>query len=144
MFKELKFIKDGDLDEAELLKYVDKIVEDADWKPVFQTIIKECHKKVNAKLADVQKKMEAAPFNVKKDQCNVKWGSILTCTKVDSFDVSSPEKNSWLRLKRQIGNFQSCPKSKWTEKEECAAGKQWANECGKSFDSIMELYSKRT
>lgn len=87
LFKELKFVKEGDLDEAELLKYVDKVIEDNEWKPVFQAIIKDCHKKVNAKLSTVQTKMEAAPFNVKKDQCNVKYGSLLTCTKIDSFDV---------------------------------------------------------
>lgn len=139
MFKELKFIKNGDLDEAELLKYVDKVIEDADWKPVFQTVVKECHKKVNAKLDKVRNKMEAAPFNVKKDQCNVKYGSVLTCTKVDSFDVSLIVSADHIL----IIYSQSCPKTKWTENEECVAAKKWTHDCGKNFDSIMELYSKK-
>lgn len=70
------------------MKYADSIIEDAEWKPVIQTAVKECNKRVTAKLADVQKKMEAAPYNVKKDQCNVKFGSIIMCIKEQAFTVS--------------------------------------------------------
>lgn len=88
MFNEWKFIKNGDLDEDEVSKFVDRIVEDADWKPVLQTIVKDCHKSVKAKLPEVIKKMEAEPFNVKKDQCNVEYGSIVACIKTKAFEVS--------------------------------------------------------
>lgn len=84
----MKFIKDADLDEAEVSKFIDKIVDDAEWKPVLQTIVKDCHKSVKAKLPAVIKKMEADPFNVKKDQCNVEYGSFVVCMKTQAFEVT--------------------------------------------------------
>lgn len=88
LFKELKVAKDDDIDEEEIIKLVDKMFEDLDWKPVLESAVNECHKKVNAKLSDVQKKMEAAPFNVKKDECNVKYGSFIVCIKAELFEVA--------------------------------------------------------
>lgn len=88
MFNTMKFIKDGDLDEAEVSKFIEKIVDDAEWKPVLQAIMKDCHTSVKAKLPAVITKYEAAPFNVKKDQCNVEYGSIVTCMKTQSFEVT--------------------------------------------------------
>lgn len=61
---------------------------DPEWKPVFESAVKECHKKVNAKLSDLLKKMEAIPFNVKKEECNVKYESMITCFMVETFTVT--------------------------------------------------------
>lgn len=52
-----------------------------------QAAIKTCKTKTDAKAADIVKKMEAAPFNVKKDQCNAKFTSFIVCLKVEAFGV---------------------------------------------------------
>lgn len=57
-----------------------------------QAAIKTCKTKVDAKAADIVKKMEAAPFNVKKDQCNVKFDSFIVCLKTEAFGVRSQMK----------------------------------------------------
>lgn len=87
-FKELKLIKDGDIIEAEIIKFMNNLVEDAEWKPVLESAVKDCHKKVNAKLPEIQKKMEAAPYNITKDQCNIKYESMTLCFLVEVFSVS--------------------------------------------------------
>lgn len=86
-FKEFKFAKDADIDAAEIEKFFEKSVVDAEWKPVMQAAIKTCKTKVDAKAADIVKKMEAAPFNVKKDQCNSKFDSFVVCLKSEAFGV---------------------------------------------------------
>lgn len=86
-FKELKFAKGDDLDEEMLINFMEKVIDEAEWRPILKSVIPECNKKVNAKFSEVQKKMEAAPYNVKKDQCNVKFGSIVACIKMESFQV---------------------------------------------------------
>lgn len=80
--------KDDDINDEEVSKFIEKVVEDSEWKTVIQAAAKECKTKVNARTADIQKKMEAAPFNVKKDQCNVKYGSYLICLRMESFKVN--------------------------------------------------------
>lgn len=67
---------------------MEKVTDEAEWKPILKSVIPDCNKKVNAKFSEVQKKMEAAPYNIKKDQCNVKFGSIIACIEMESFQVN--------------------------------------------------------
>lgn len=86
----MNLVKDNNFDEDEVAKFIGKFLDDpaAEWTPLIKPIVSECQKKVNVKLADIVKKMEAAPFDVKKDQCNVKYGAILSCMVFDTFEVN--------------------------------------------------------
>lgn len=71
IFKELKLVKDNSLDKDGLLKHIDDTIKDEKWKPVMKAAAEECNKEITAKKDDIAKEMEAAPFNIKKEQCNV-------------------------------------------------------------------------
>lgn len=88
--KRLNLIKDNNVDENELIALLSRVLENpsTEWTLHAKTVVAECQKKVNAKLADIQTKMEATPYSVKKDQCPVKYGAIVTCILFDSFGVN--------------------------------------------------------
>lgn len=71
IFKELKLVKDNGLDKDALVKHIDGTIKDDNWKPVMKTAAEQCYKEITAKNDDIVKEMEAAPFNIKKEQCNV-------------------------------------------------------------------------
>lgn len=109
-FKEFKFAKDADIDTAELEKFLDKSVVDPEWKSVMQEAIKTCKTKTDAKAADIVKKMEAAPFNVKKDQCNAKFDSFIVCLKTEAFVVRN--RMNLFELLYNFNNFSELPQEK--------------------------------
>lgn len=39
-------------------------------------------------MSDILKELEVEPFNIKKDQCNVKYMSIVTCIHLEGFIVN--------------------------------------------------------
>lgn len=122
-----------------MTSFLEKVIEENEWKALLKSIVPECNKRVNDKLAAVQKKMEAAPFNVKKDQCNVKFNAIIACTEIEAFVVNQRTLTERFQTFNINFQFQKCPASMWTEGKNCAEGKKWATECGKNIDSKMEL-----
>lgn len=57
--------------------------DDAKFKEVFKGTFETCLKDVTEKIADIQKKYEGAPYNIKKDQCNVKFMAVNACSILD-------------------------------------------------------------
>jgi hypothetical protein len=87
MLDESKLIKDNDFDKDGVTKYIDAAFEDDKWRQIFKSSFQQCYKEVSDKLADIQKRYEDAPLNIKKDQCNVKFMAVKTCTILESFKV---------------------------------------------------------
>lgn len=87
LFKELKFVKDGNVDKDAVQKYVETETKEAFWKPVFKSVIEDCVKTITAKKDDVIKELEKAPFNMKKDQCDVIPMTTVACFHIKSFAV---------------------------------------------------------
>lgn len=86
--KELKLLNgQNDLDKAASLKYVDGAITDNEWKPVYRMAVHVCFKEVNDELVDIIKEFEAPPYNITKDQCNVKFVAFGTCTRLEAFTV---------------------------------------------------------
>lgn len=86
--KELKLLNaQNDLDKAASLKHVDVAINDIEWKPVYRMAVHECFKEVNEELVDIIKEFEAPPYNIRKDQCNVKFVAFGTCTRLEAFTV---------------------------------------------------------
>lgn len=71
IFKELKLVKDNCVDKDAMAKHIDDTVKEENWKPIMKASAEQCHKEITAKKDDIVKEMEAAPFNIKKEQCNV-------------------------------------------------------------------------
>lgn len=87
MFKEMKLIKDNSVDKDAMLKYLDTQIKDASWKPVMKESTEECFKDIVEKKDEIAKELEKAPFNIKKDQCNVIFMSMVTCIHLEGFEV---------------------------------------------------------
>lgn len=86
--KELKLLNaQNDLDKAASLKHVDEAIKDIEWKPVYRMAVHACFKEVNEELVDIIKEFEAPPYNIRKDQCNVKFVAFGTCTRLEAFTV---------------------------------------------------------
>lgn len=90
-YQELKLVKDKDIDKEAVLKYISTVIEDAKWREISKSAFETCLTEVNAKLPEIEKKMENAPFNIKKEQCNVKFLAVSACA---SFEISYKVKKS--------------------------------------------------
>lgn len=89
IFKEMKLVKDNNVDKDALLKHLETSVKDAIWKPVMKSAAEECFKEVAAKKAEIVKELEKAPFNIKADQCNSIFMSMITCMHLEAFEVKT-------------------------------------------------------
>lgn len=89
MFKELKLNKDNGFDKDAILKHIDTNVKEAIWKPIMKSAAEECLKEVTEKKDEIIKELEKAPFNIKKDQCNALYMSMVTCIHLEGFVVKS-------------------------------------------------------
>lgn len=90
ILKEVKFIKDGEIDETEVGKFIDMTVEDEDWKPVLKAVVKECRNSVKARLPEIIKRARAE----QKKECNVEWEPFVVCVVVQAFQVFNNISNS--------------------------------------------------
>jgi Mor family transcriptional regulator len=97
MLQETKLLKDKDIDKDGLLKHLDTAIDDDKWREIFKSSFETCLKEVNEKISEIQKKFEEAPHNIKKEQCNVKFMAIKTCTVLEAFKVNHDESFSLVK-----------------------------------------------
>jgi hypothetical protein len=88
MFNESKLMKNTDLDKDAVLAFIDKEMKDATWKSAMKATAEECLKDVAEQKDKIIAELEKAPFNIKKDQCNVLPMSMVTCIHLEGFVVS--------------------------------------------------------
>lgn len=81
-------MKDDDVDLNAVEKYIDENFDDEKWKKVLKTSCEECHDRLKPKMQEIRAKMEGAPFNIKKDQCDVKFMAFMTCVSLERFSVT--------------------------------------------------------
>lgn len=87
-FKQIKLLKNNDVDMEAAEKYFDSIFKDETWKQNFKAAGKKCYQEISKNFTAIQAKFEAAPFNVKKESCNVKFMAMMTCITLEGFVVS--------------------------------------------------------
>lgn len=80
-----KWIKDGGIYLDAVIKNHDENIEEESWRKVLKPIIENCFKKLTPKKEELQKKAEAAPFNIKN--CNAQFAAMNTCITLDAFLV---------------------------------------------------------
>ena len=88
VFKELKLIKNNTIDKDAMTNHLDKELKEAFWKAPMKEAVVECHKDLMAEKDKIISELEKAPFNIKKDQCNVLYMSMVTCIHLSGFIVS--------------------------------------------------------
>lgn len=87
LFKELKLAKDDAFDKDAVISHLEKDIKEANWKPVMKAAAEECIKDIMAQKDKIITELEKAPFNIKKDQCNVLYMSMVTCIHLEGFEV---------------------------------------------------------
>lgn len=87
MFKELKLVKGSELDTVAINKHIDDTFVDENWRKVLKAATDECSKRLKPRILEIQKKLEAAPFNIRKDQCDVQFMAYVACTNLECFAV---------------------------------------------------------
>ena len=85
---DLGLIKNGSIDKDAALSYVNKTVDNDEWKSVYKVAVEVCSKEIDKNYSEIVKKFEVAPFNISSDQCNVKYMSLVTCINLEGFSVS--------------------------------------------------------
>lgn len=78
---------DGTVDKDAFMKHLDDSMKDPSWKAVMKAAGEECHKDISSKKDEIANELEKAPFNIKKDQCNVQYMSTITCVHLEGFVV---------------------------------------------------------
>lgn len=88
LLKELNIVKNGDIDMTVIDKFVDEFIDDAKWRKVLKNACNDCYKRLKPKMQEIRAKMEAAPFNIKKEDCDVKFMAFSTCVTFEKFLVN--------------------------------------------------------
>ena len=78
---------ENDINEGAALEYFNSHTQDAAWNPVLKSSVEECIKKVKTNFSELSNVFEASPFNLKGDECNIKYMSIVTCIELDIYTV---------------------------------------------------------
>lgn len=102
VFKDLKLIKDDDINKQAALNFIESNTKDPIWKPVYKSSLEICFKEINEKMPDILKELQAEPFNIKRNQCNVKYMSIVTCIHLEGFIVNILNR---IELTKQFDHF---------------------------------------
>ena len=71
-----------------MTSHLDKELKEAYWKAPMKSAVEECHKDLMSEKDKIISELEKAPFNIKKDQCNVLFMSMVTCIHLSGFTVS--------------------------------------------------------
>lgn len=87
IFVDLGLTSENDINEGAALEYFNSHTQDATWNPVLKTSVEECINKVNTKFSELSNVFGASPFNLKNDECNVKYMSIVTCIELNIYTV---------------------------------------------------------
>lgn len=87
MFKELKLIDKDGFDVNAINKHIEQNFDDKSWKNVYRAVSEECTRRLKPRMSEIQKKLEAAPYNIKKGECDVQFMAYVTCINLESFLV---------------------------------------------------------
>lgn len=116
--KEFKLTKDDGVDKDAALKFIEANTKEAFWKEPAKAALEKCFKEVNDKKDELLKTFEKAPFNVKKDQCNMLFNFAVHCF---GFDL-----------------IRRCPKEAWTPAKNCEENKAWLDKCTDTVSIMRE------
>ncbi|CRL06747.1 CLUMA_CG019503, isoform A, partial [Clunio marinus] len=119
MFKEYKLTKGDGVDKEAFLNHVENKVLEPIWKPIMKNAVEECYKGVSRKTDEIVKELEDDPFNIKRDECNPIYMSIVTCIQLEAFE--------------------NCPKELWANEKKCNDARTWITECGDNVESLKQI-----
>lgn len=88
IMKALKLSANDDLDLDAHDKYFETAFDTESRKQSYIVAARKCYHEVTVNLPAIISKYEAAPFNIKRDTCNIKFMAVSTCVQVEAHLVS--------------------------------------------------------
>lgn len=85
---DLQLAKSNDIDKNKVLNYIVQAPSDAAWRKIYGSAFKHCYNDVNEKFNEILTTFESPPMNIGRDQCNVKFMTLLTCIQFKVFTVT--------------------------------------------------------
>lgn len=87
MFKEMNFTRSNGLDMIAINKHIEHNFDDRNWRNVYQVVSEDCPRRLRPRLSEIQKKLEAAPYNIRMEDCDVQFMAYVVCINLESFLV---------------------------------------------------------
>jgi hypothetical protein len=72
---------------VEISKYIDAAFDDKISAENYKEAALKCYNEITSNFANIQSKYEASPFELKKDECNIKFMAMMTCVEFQTFLV---------------------------------------------------------
>lgn len=133
IFKALKLVKNDEIDLDMSWKYVSEKLKEPEWNNLAKDIFDYCIKEFVREIPEIQRRS-----NFTKETCDIKYHSTVECFELYMISVWF----GWHCLTDLI-NFvilkQECPAKNIIQKEGCAEGRKFIQECHEDFDKMEEL-----
>lgn len=138
-YKEMKYIKDNEIDLKVAEKHFEETIVEENWRKVLKSVPEDCINRLKSTKQEFQMKIEAAPFKIKKEDCDAQLSAFNTCTTLEAFLVFFTEFQMKILC---LIYSQKCPSEFWKVNKECSNIKIWINRCGKSVHFLAEFAPK--
>lgn len=90
VFKEFKLTNgNDDVDMDAVINYLDSAFTDKISAESYKVSAQECYEEISSNFVKIQSKYEAAPFELNRTDCNVKFMAMATCMEIKKFLVIS-------------------------------------------------------
>lgn len=87
VFKELKLVKNIEIDRPALINHAEKDVKESFWKAHVKASAVKCLNEFNTKKEKILREIELPPFFIQKDQCNPIFMFMTRCMHIEQFLV---------------------------------------------------------
>lgn len=91
MFKKLELTTENDVDMEKVDKFFGEAFDNQISAQHYKAAAQKCYEEITANFKKIQEKYEAAPFGLKKNECNVKFMAMMTCVEFQTFLVKCHE-----------------------------------------------------
>jgi hypothetical protein len=87
MYKELNLTNADDVDLDAVDKYSDAAFDDTTSAQSYKAAARKCNDEISSNFKNILAKYEAIPFQLSKNNCNVKFMAMTACVEFETFRV---------------------------------------------------------
>jgi len=87
-FKDRKLTNDDGIDLPAMLRYNEENVKEKHWRQILNPVTGDCLNRMKPRVPSIQKKLEKAPFNIQKKDCDAQFMVFNTCMTLEAFLVT--------------------------------------------------------
>lgn len=126
---------ENDINESAAIEYFNSHTKDEVWNTVLKSSVEECINNVKSKFTELSNVFGAPQFNLKNDECNIKYMSIVTCIELNIYTVRLTNKTTIVLDYYLL--LQKCPKDDWADRAECNAIRKFITDCEGDFVNLL-------